>query len=806
MSAFQPGAAAATSVLESSPVEGNYSNATSRIKQARRIVNKRSVNAPPFVVSPPPSVAAVAVAAPKPRRIGKHHNNSCYFSSDSSDYSISAAAPRSKDTSQKGGSSSSAVEPEVFLRNPRTGGFDYTPAQREYQQYANQTKGRYDTNKRDVSSAGNNSNNNNLRTLDDLLEGHENNRNNNNYADTDTLNDSDVYTTFSKPVPAVIQSKSPPTATSTNKPKHLFSSLRGSKQKKPSKLKSIGSVVQQLKCRVTGSPPRTIDTTYQQQHNFIIKNDDKDDQSSSGLLQYGRQEIDDNEVQTAVAKDQHHGKSCRPPHPITSGAVLVTPPRSGQSPGKRSRHNNDRDLSGISSLEFSLMDQDRHEEEDEAEELESIPEEDDDDDNTSVESSSEAVSAPSFVQGSDIVSLAGPMPLNPSCASDSSCLDLSFSTMGKQSKVNESVWTFQAVSPVLASCGRDTTTNSSYHYTYHKNDCDSDSESDDSVVEPLRRRILHQDSGFDADIEKTREDDETATLDFSIMNPESLSFHSGGAILLTEEGLKRHNDKKLQQPTVEPLVLRQPNGVGKLEKVVLHQKVQRLQDKELKNQADASLDEEVAARKRRLKKKPAVNGGGMAQNLDQDDPAGISQVSVTPEKSPKPAMSPTSMSPQTSVGAVASPSSFEKDVFPKKSWFKRIMSKNKSKKATKNKTEELKEQWKEKERKRVELARLEKEEEERFERERIQALRQSFLEKQRQLEAAATMERQGKAKIVDVDELIAANTSMETNEEHFYNDDNALSSTSNSTDPSVSTGSRRDELFGGASHRISTQC
>ena len=784
---------ASNCVLESSDIiEDHYSSshATSLIKQARRIVNKRSSKAPPFVVSPPPPV--VEEEESTPRRIGKHNNNSCYFSSDSSDYSISAAmmnvgtTPSSNTGSQKEGSSSSAhvVEPEVFLRNPRTGGFDYTPAQREYQQHANQTNGRYDTNKRDISShRHNNKSSTSRRTLGDLLEGHESNRNNNNYSDTDTLNDSDVYTTFSKPVPAVIKSKSPQKKASTKTTKHLFSSMRGSKSGKQSKLKSIGSVVQQLKCRVTGSPPRTIETPA----GFVV--------SEKGEI------FDDVAHETQIAASNDHQQ--QQPHRTAPDPVLVTPPRSGKSPGKRSRCNNDRDLSGISSLEFSLMDQDRHEEDDdEAEELEYIPEENDD----SVESSSESVSAPSFVQNSDIVSLAEPTPLNPSCPSDSSCLDLSFGTaMGKQNKVNDSVWTFQAVSPVLASCGRDTTANSSYHYTYNKNDSDSDSESEDSVIKPLRRRLLHQDSGFDADIEKTREDDETATLDFSIMNPESLSFHSGGAILLTEEGLKRHNDKKLQQPTVEPLALRQPNGVGKLEKVVLHQKVQRLQDKELKNQADASLDEEVAARKRRLKKKPTVNGKSIPQNLDQDDPAGISQVSVTPEKAPRPAMSPTSMSPQTSVGAVASPSSFEKDVFPKKSWFKRMVSKHKNKKAAKNNTEELKEQWREKERKRVELARLEKEEEERFEQERIQALRQSFLEKQRQLEAAATLERQGKAKIVDVDELIAANSSMDANEEHSYND-NTLSSTSNSTDPSSTTGSRCNGFSDKASHRISTLC
>ena len=266
-------------------------------------------------------------------------DNSCYFSSSSSDYSTSAAAAASKQPTTTNNKSKSTggggAEPEIFLRNPRTGGFDYTPAQREYQQHV------HTNNKMRVSFRD---------RLDDAAEEEDD--------DVDTLNDSDIYTTFSRPVPTVIKSKSKSKLSTTKSPKTpkncssllsprsknsfqryfqtkatktpsssaaLYSppegggAARASWQKQqpcvtpspknnkrtPINLKSLGNVVQQLKCKVTGSPPRTIEAPAMDMekplkptttHAVLHKeenSDDDDDQSSSDLVHYLQDELDE---------------------------------------------------------------------------------------------------------------------------------------------------------------------------------------------------------------------------------------------------------------------------------------------------------------------------------------------------------------------------------------------------------------------------------------------------------------------------------------------------------------------------------
>ena len=76
----------------------------------------------------------------------------------------------------------------------------------------------------------------------------------------------------------------------------------------------------------------------------------------------------------------------------------------------------------------------------------------------------------------------------------------------------------------------------------------------------------------------------------------------------------------------------------------------------------------------------------------------------------------------------------------------------------------MKQQWKENERQRVALARQEKEEAEELERQRIEALRRLYLEKQRQLEAAAP-DPSKRRLVIDVDDLIVSNQNQRTTDD-----------------------------------------
>ena len=360
----------------------------------------------------------------------------------------------------------------------------------------------------------------------------------------------------------------------------------------------------------------------------------------------------------------------------------------------------------------------------------------------------------------------------------SSFLDMSFSSLGNTTANHNSKaidhWTFEAVSPVpRILCGKNTTL-------------------DDATAE--FSACLHDSSGFDADNDRTpnttrnhnlydSSNDDTTTLDSSLlMSHDALSMQSSGAVLLTEAGLKRHNDKKLRQEQIEPLTLRQSHGAGKLEKVVLQQKVKRLQAKELKKSADASLEEERLARKRRQKEQAALARQQLLLQQQQLDgapsigspnrsPCRTPDRRSSPPRSPK---TPNSTSPQNvSMSPMSTPTRPAADLAATnnhhhqssnnnnktKSWFRRVLDKTK-----KSNPEALKQQWKEKERQRVALARQEKEEAEELERQRIETLRRLYLEKQRQLEAAAPATSK-RGLVIDVDALIVSNQNRRTTDD-----------------------------------------
>jgi hypothetical protein len=625
------------------------------------------------------------------------------------------------------------VDSEVFLRNPKTGGFDYTPAQHDYQQHLLEMNARLSA------------------------------RASNWQADDETtLHDSTVYTSCSrrpllpKQQPQRRQEQAPPTplfrtaksrnplallsprsqtsfqryfhtnatkATSTKAPNAAHSTppsggaarattvptVTPSPPSQPydntaSGSKKGGAILQQLRCVLpTTSTSTNTDTPLQIN-------------SNSNSHENSQQQARDRLIMNSGSTRQRQGSQYRyrehgSVRSVSTASRMETLPRTGRS-------------SKLSVSSSSLMDND-------------------DDDEFSFLPKTKTSTKPL-----------------PSVAS--SCLDLSFSTVGptsinstdnniysninsnstnnqqQQCTDDSGIWTFAAGSPF---CGGRT---------------NNETVDDDAVsveVSPLRLHMSGSSSGFDADNDQSKEDLQESLIDESLIDPSmldvavrhidgsSMSLESRGAMLLTEAGLKRHNDKKMQQDQVEPLTLRQQNGAGKLEKEVLMQKVERLQAKELQKEADAALEQERADRKRRPKTIIVLNEDGVSGGEDRGASPTLEPL-TTPTKHNtlhRPPRTPTSLSPQTSTAP--SPANSTPPATKKGSFFKRVFMK-------KPDAAELKQQWKERERHRVQLARMEKEEVERRERERIESLRRTYLETQRQLEAAATHN-----VIVDVDEV-----------------------------------------------------
>jgi len=834
---------------------------------------------------------------------------------DDDDLSTSAApdhvhskpTPLATTITSKSNSKSNGQQEEIFLRNPRTGGFDYTPEYQQQERHEAAAAAAAIQRMRgpNASTTGRGRGRSSYHSYYQRKQRHHVIKEEAYYdVDEDTLADSDVYTSI--PAAAVVgkahqivsnnnnqkktkknQHQQPrssrktyfskssknnnnnnhnnsgsndmiqPNSTKTTiATKYHSPELQEADTPSPRKRKSIRYKLQKLKCKMAASPPSKIiinggttaaaTTKATTVARAVSCEDDDEDSNEDWREQIAR------DVASARARARQPTSSTATAATTTAqtNSILVTPPRSGRSPRK----------SSINSTQ-SLMDQ--------------IDEEEELNDHTNLQQQQQSSnSATSTSSTSTSLSLGNPTPLtplsfrveeeeqqetiNPSSSSTSSCLDFSFTALNTSKEqernkksnnknaatittpnknLNDSVWTFEAVSPVL-NCGRDTTTPTPH------NNANDDS---DSMTMDISCNLFQDHSGFEADNDET-----TNTNDVSIMNPESLSFTSpgAGAVLLTEEGLKRHNDQKLQRlindndndddSTLAFLELRtKDNGAaGKLEKVVLKQKVRRLQAKELKQQADTFLEQARAERRRQLKKEKQHEP---VHNVEDDDQVSTSLLSQkhgkssnktgpkqydklrSPVKTPR---TPVSTSPQTSTG-VQTPGSHEKQQQQQLSkkvvtlvvatkparWFKRVLHLKKKKKPT---AEELKLQWREKERQRVELARLEKEEAERRERERIEALRQSYLEKQRQLEVTAAIARPRQLQdggspasttssspskhsvIVDVDDLIAANynASHQSNlETHPYEDDDvlaALSSTSNSTNPSSTVSDNSD--------------
>lgn len=613
-------------------------------------------------------------------------------------------------------------EPEVFLRNPKTGGFDYTPAQHVYHSFAD----------REASSSGKRK---------------ERERYYNNDRMDETLNDSTVYTSYTKkPLLPRNHSSSNTETTNQNNNKskqvsknklssfHRYFHLKASKTPNAStpasppgadncsivpvtpsptrKPKKSSSILKQLRSfsslRVSGNnnpttpTPKGRDTFHQRRMSSTYS--ESSSSSSSGInpeeyynnelvRKLGPSRVPANAQAIMNSRSRRTGRL-----PMgRAEAMLITPPRSGRSP--RSFKQEEVLISDV-------------------------------DDSFFVGSKSPFCAAESLVSSPFPDCGAGE---EASCAS--SVLDFSFSTVGARPQDDDKAWSFDAVSPVMMTCGRTTT-------------IEVHSGSDESVEVST---IFEQDSGFDADNDKS--DYRTAAKD-----EDAVSMTSKGALLLTEEGLKKHNDQA-EENEQAPLTLRQPNGVGKLEKQVLQQKIQRLQAKEAKKQAEDCLEEERAARKQRHLRARQQNfvpaNGEYQEEEEYYDREGTSQKRNSPPRS-----SPTktnrsndvtvddSISPNTSVGQstmVSSPTPS-----PKKrsssSFLKKVLVPWKKKSSP----EELKRQWKERERERVQMAQKEGEEAERKERERIKERRQSYLREQRELEQRSKSQTE-----LDVDAYIA---------------------------------------------------
>jgi hypothetical protein len=360
----------------------------------------------------------------------------------------------------------------------------------------------------------------------------------------------------------------------------------------------------------------------------------------------------------------------------------------------------------------------------------------------------------------------GPSTADASYAASSSCMDMiSYSTFGintmsmmsystdntKQQRgmSNNSLnWSFDAISPI-ASC-----TSPTKMMTV-------EGEQDASSLDLGLSAIL-QDAGLDPDDileddtnqNDKEEDGHSMALDVFRADEElAASGHSCGALLLTEDGLKRHNDKKLEAgDTIEPLLTSKQTAsgesfIGPLESTVLQQKVQRLREKELKQLATLTLEEEEAVRQYR-KRRNGYHSDDDDDDDDEDDAR--SDAALAPPENPTfakrhshpPHGEVRYRGQQQHYGMSArkrTPPNNNKQqqsgTTKKKGWTRRLLPFISPTK--KPDPEELKRQWKERERQRVQLAKMEKEEEERLERERIQQLKQAYLERQRQLEATA---------------------------------------------------------------------